>query len=119
MTDEELIARLHNLYTMLEEDGYYTKANTVAYTTDRIESLVKERDAERSKRKIAEGLAGLASADIDGHSTMIDLARNAVAKRIEAEARAERLEGALRWYSDDPSSQGDVARAALKGADHE
>lgn len=62
---------------------------------DRIEALVK-REAKLSML-------------LDAAGSVADIQKQ----------RAERLETALRWYSDDPSSQGDVARAALKGADHE
>lgn len=39
MTDTELLARLDNLYSMLEEEGYYTKANTAAAAAARIREL--------------------------------------------------------------------------------
>ena len=39
MTDADLVSRLNNLYAMLEQEGYYTKANTAAYAVDRIHSL--------------------------------------------------------------------------------
>jgi hypothetical protein len=86
MTDEELVAHLRN------SKGWPTLGNAAA---DRIEALIIELADERKKRKMAEGLAGLSSADIDGHSAMIDLARNAIAERFEAEARAVRMEVAL------------------------
>lgn len=63
---------------------------------DRIEQLMKERDEERTKRKMAEGLARLSSADIDGHSAMITVARDAVAKRMAAEAKLTKTVEALR-----------------------
>lgn len=94
MTDEELIARLRGA----PADGLGTENLCIA-AADRIEALVKERDQ------------------------WIEHTKNAVWSDSEelklANSRAERLEGALRWYSDDPSSQGDVARTALKGDDHE
>lgn len=43
MSDKELIARLNNLYAMLEEEGYYTKANTVSLVIDHIEKLEEEK----------------------------------------------------------------------------
>ena len=46
-------------------------------------------------------------------------ALRALAARIaELEAEVTRLREALEWYSDDPSSQGDVARAALQETPH-
>lgn len=51
--DKELIARLHNLHAMLEEEGYYTKANTASFAADRIEALTKERDQWISHAKNA------------------------------------------------------------------
>ena len=39
---------------------------------------------------------------------------DAQARAERAEAEVARLREALEWYSDDPSSQGDVARAALQ-----
>ena len=97
MTDEELIARLRVDEPMCEE--HFT-ANAAA---DRIEALVKERDEAVIKR---------------------------AAWELEAktqQARAERLEAALRFYArrgvvspwvDDEINEdgGDIARAALKGA---
>lgn len=41
MTNGELTARLNNLYAMLEEEGCYTKANTVSLVIDHIEKLEK------------------------------------------------------------------------------
>lgn len=41
MSDKELTARLNNLYAMLEEEGHYTKANTVSLVIDHIEKLEK------------------------------------------------------------------------------
>jgi succinate dehydrogenase/fumarate reductase flavoprotein subunit len=46
MTDEELVKRLDNLWTMLEEDGHYVKANTVTLAKERIEALTAERDEQ-------------------------------------------------------------------------
>lgn len=96
MTDEELsisdatlIARLRAVVPTVYDA--HDAADRIEQLVATNEALVKERDAEHSKRNLAEGLAGLAYADIDGHSAMIDVARNAVAKRIEAEARAEQL----------------------------
>jgi hypothetical protein len=40
-------------------------------------------------------------------------AEKAEVERDDLRAEVERLREALSWYSDDPSSQGDVARAAL------
>lgn len=42
MTDEDLIARLNNLFWMLEEGGHYTKANTARFASDRIEAQAAE-----------------------------------------------------------------------------
>ena len=36
---DDLTLRLHNLWAMLEEEGYYTKANTVELAINRIEGL--------------------------------------------------------------------------------
>lgn len=36
---DDLTLRLHNLWVMLEEEGYYTKANTVELAKSRIEGL--------------------------------------------------------------------------------
>ena len=67
---------------------------------DRIEQLERERDEERSKRKMAEGLAGLSSIDIDGHSAMITLARDQVGKRMKAEAKLAKAMAGLRKIAD-------------------
>jgi len=50
LTDEELIARLDNLYNMLEEEGNYTKANTAAFAKDRIEQLIATNEALTAER---------------------------------------------------------------------
>ncbi len=47
MTDD-LVKRLDNLWAMLEEEGYYVKANTVTLAKDRIEQLERERDEARA-----------------------------------------------------------------------
>lgn len=39
MTDELLIQRLSNLYRFLEEEGWYTKANTAASASARLQEL--------------------------------------------------------------------------------
>lgn len=39
MKDKELEGRLNNLWSMLEEEGYYTKANTVWLALQRINEL--------------------------------------------------------------------------------
>ena len=47
-----LIQRLDNLWTMLEEEGYYTKANTVSLARDHIRGLLnklKETESRLSK----------------------------------------------------------------------
>lgn len=57
MTNGELTARLNNLYAMLEEEGHYTKANTVSLVIDHIEKL------EEEKRELAlQSLASLGQA---------------------------------------------------------
>lgn len=71
-----------------------------AVKDDRIEQLERERDEERSKRKMAEGLAGLSSIDIDGHSAMITLARDQVGKRMKAEAKLAKAMAGLRKIAD-------------------
>lgn len=40
MTDELLIQRLSNLYRFLEDEGWYTKANTAAYASARLQELL-------------------------------------------------------------------------------
>ena len=99
MTDEELIARL----TSVPADGWGIEDLCQA-AADRIEALVKERD--RYLRHLTAGAESL--------------------RRFEA--RAERLEAALRLLHDNVvlafptlADLGPVAnaRAALKGADHE
>lgn len=54
MIDKELERRLNNLWTMLEDDGHYVKANTVWLTLGYINKLEKalelyERERERFK----------------------------------------------------------------------
>jgi hypothetical protein len=39
---DDLVKRLDNLWAMLEEEGYYVKANTVTLAKDRIEQLERE-----------------------------------------------------------------------------
>jgi hypothetical protein len=39
MSDDDLMKRLDNLWKMLEDEGYYTKANTVMLAKQRIEEL--------------------------------------------------------------------------------
>lgn len=98
MTDEELIARLRKAdeYEPLGHDGWEA--------ADRIEALVKERDA-------------------------LKRLKNAQSQMLDAEeARVKRLEAALRLLHDNVvlafptlADLGPVAnaRAALKGTDHE
>jgi hypothetical protein len=49
---------------------------------------------------MAEGLAGLSSIDIDGHSAMITLARDQVGKRMKAEAKLAKAMAGLRKIAD-------------------
>ena len=42
MTDEELIARLNNLFWMLKEDGHHTKANTARFAAARLDAQAAE-----------------------------------------------------------------------------
>lgn len=95
MNDQELIARLRDL-----GDHAAFKPHMHHKAADRIEQLMKERDEERTKRKMAEGLVGLSSADIDGHSAMITVARDAVAKRMAAEAKLAKARTGLRKIAD-------------------
>lgn len=44
---DDLVKRLDNLWVMLEEEGYYTKANTVVLVKDRIEELEAKGLANR------------------------------------------------------------------------
>lgn len=91
MTDEQLISRLHNFYDMLEEEGFYTKANTASHAADRLEALVKD------KRWIIE----------ERDRTFALMLGRAEA----AEARAERLEEALIWCSGSADfNEGGIAR---------
>ena len=120
MTDEELIARLRDLDTWVET------ADVPDLAADRIEALVKERDAAEHRARMRKGF--------------IEEARD---ERDRAEARAERLEAAIDYildgmaidapdYEIDPdddfleAANSDWVRdvltrlaAALKGADHD
>jgi hypothetical protein len=80
----------YGVINKLCDNGFYISK------ADRIKELERERDEERSKRKMAEGLAGLSSIDIDGHSAMITLARDQVGKRMKAEAKLAKAMEALR-----------------------
>lgn len=50
MTSEELLMRLNNLYSMLESDGHYTKANTASFAADYIKKL--EADNRRMRLEV-------------------------------------------------------------------
>lgn len=102
MTDEELIARLRKY-----------KDDLLSITADRIEALVKES----------------AEMEAEAHAH-IELWGKALREKAAVEARAERLEAALQFYSckdgcnDCSENERDLigcgwtARVALKGADH-
>ena len=102
MTDKELIARLRAGVANADRDASGERelggvVLTMNDAADRIEALVKER-----------GVA-------------VKVARNEIGWRERAEARAERLEAAIRelkrcWYQGD-LTENDFA-AALKGADN-
>jgi len=99
MSDEELIAWLRDLAVVLGKEAF-------THAADRIEALVRQvKDEQAAKFKMR-----------DERDAAKIAASNYADFNYTWRKRAERLEGALRWYSDDPSSQGDVARAALKGA---
>lgn len=100
MTDEELIARLNTVYALLEDEGYYTKANTVDYAATRIIKLLEEKDV---------------------HLSTLEHMGMAVERMQKTEARAELLEEALRNIAAVPAYRlpQDIASTALKEADHE
>ena len=54
---EDLKKRLDNLWAMLEEEGYYVKANTVAVAKNRIEQLaVINEELEKTVEELREDL---------------------------------------------------------------
>lgn len=64
---DDLIKRLDNLWAMLEEEGFYVKANTVVLAKNYIEQLLEERDeawrrAGHSEQKWGETETKLAKA---------------------------------------------------------
>lgn len=47
VNEDELTNRLNNAWTLLEEEGYYTKANTIVMALERIEMLENQlKEAE-------------------------------------------------------------------------
>jgi hypothetical protein len=88
MTDEELVKRLHQI--------------ACHKAADRIEALIKERDDAVDQVK---SLAAWLSVET---ATVADLE---ITLKRQSIALKEAI-NALQWY-DDPSSQGDVARAFL------
>lgn len=143
MTDEELIARLRSVHTSADDEA----------AADRMEALVNEavlskaayegvssmllsvqQDCikERQRAKAAEVLAEKLQAECLKLGREVNMARYgqpdfawSIHKQAMAElqARAERLEAALREISNRPDYRlpkpQDIARAALKGGDHE
>lgn len=105
MTDEELIARLRN----------YGHVGTVLEAADRIEALVREKAAAYAQ--------GYGDCEAEISLTEIGRTNEFLHGQIAKwKARAERLEAALleiaggAHFADDPWG---IARAALKGEDHE
>ena len=77
MTDEELIARLNNLFWMLEEDGHYTKANTARFAVDHIKAQAAEIERLNTQCE------GLFQAAINNGQALI-IAEAKRAKAVEA-----------------------------------
>ena len=57
MTDEELIARLNNLFWMLKEDGHHTRANTASFAAARLDAQAAE--IERLRGEVAMAVEAL------------------------------------------------------------
>jgi len=64
---DDLVKRLDNLWAMLEEEGYYVKANTAELAKNRIEELedhlrMAMADREAARAKLDSAVAGLTEA---------------------------------------------------------
>lgn len=97
MTDEELIARLRSVHTSADDEA----------AADRIEALVKERDEAFEELSACTGGTG-------GCGYWRDAAKH-------QEARAERLEAALKWQAEQPEAHPFMvahARAGLTEESH-
>ena len=54
---DDLVKRLDNLWSMLEDEGFYTKANTSILAANRIEEL--ERRLAKAEAKLAKAVKAL------------------------------------------------------------
>lgn len=101
MTDEEFIAELRAWTNSPFDDDAHEAA-------DRIEQLIKDREhlTLQIEQLIRDGdfWIGTAKTAIWTDSEELDFLYD----------QNKKLEDALRWYSEDISSQGDVARSVLK-----
>lgn len=146
MTDEELIARLRGDMPEMRPNrgwGWREDIDLVAVEAERkeaadhIEALVKDRDEALEWLSASQGYIADAVFALDKQEKAEAKLAAMEAIATQWKARAERLEAALRWYEARVSDcrkitregdtarheldrdGGQIARAALKGADHE
>ena len=103
--DEELLEWLRRMSPRLD----MLDCENVLTAADRIEALIAERDRWKDACRSASRDLNIVVPDNDRLKSERDAAE---AKLAECEARLRKAVEALEWY-DDPSSQGDVARATL------
>ncbi len=90
-----LIKRLDNLWAMLEEEGFYVKANTVVLAKNYIEQLERERDEammtghDLAKIEYRDLVSDLEAKLAKAVEALGNIARQKKTEQIEAEGETE------------------------------
>ena len=109
MTDEELIARLNNLFWMLKEDGHYTKANTASFAAARLDAQAAEIERLRDEReRLALAICG--GEDAPGYANAQTVETLEKVARDNANATMEQIDRIKSQAAEIETLRGEVAR---------